>query len=378
MDGDSNSDSRRTTASHVDLNSYDNQDTSFPIKMRHLPSPASSVYPTSSSLQESSTSQLLPTSSPSIKTSPSLKKDTGNLILLVCLYLLQGVPIGLTFGSIPFLLKSKLSYSELALFSLASYPYSLKLLWSPIVDSLYFSSIGRRKSWIIPMQLFIGGSLFWLGHFIDDLMNQDILPVSFLASIFFGLVFLCATQDIAVDGWALTLLKKENIEYASTAQTIGLNTGYFLSFTVFLALNSKEFCNKYLFSDSTSSTGLITLGSYLKFWGLVFLILTTWLIFFKKEETIILDKENESVISVYRTMFSVLKTPQMKSLVLVLLLSKLGFIANEAVTGLKLLEKGLQKEDLALAVLLDFPFQILGGYWAARWSSGPRPLQPVK
>lgn len=42
-------------------------------------------------------------------------------------------------------------------------------------------------------------------------------------------------------GWALTLLSKENLSYASTAQTIGLNTGYFLSFTVFLAFNSLEF-----------------------------------------------------------------------------------------------------------------------------------------
>lgn len=34
--------------------------------------------------------------------------------------LIQGVPIGLAFGSIPFLLKSKLSYSQLGTFSLAT------------------------------------------------------------------------------------------------------------------------------------------------------------------------------------------------------------------------------------------------------------------
>jgi PAT family acetyl-CoA transporter-like MFS transporter 1 len=44
-----------------------------------------------------------------------------------------------------------------------------------------------------------------------------------------------------VDGWALTLLSQENLSYASTCQTIGLNTGYFASFTVFLALNSDAF-----------------------------------------------------------------------------------------------------------------------------------------
>ncbi|KAJ3202315.1 hypothetical protein HDU67_000642 [Dinochytrium kinnereticum] len=66
----------------------------------------------------------------------------------------------------------------------------------------------------------------------------------------------------------------------------------------------------------------------------------------------------------------------MKMFIFVMLIAKIGFIANESVTGLKLLEKGFHKEDLALAVLIDFPFQILFGYYAAKWSSGPKPLQP--
>jgi PAT family acetyl-CoA transporter-like MFS transporter 1 len=51
-------------------------------------------------------------------------------------------------------------------------------------------------------------------------------------------------------------------------------------------------------------------------------------------------------------------------------------MANDSVTSLKLLEKGLLKEDMAVAVLIDFPFQILGGWVAASWSKGNRPLNP--
>ena len=61
-----------------------------------------------------------------------------------------------------------------------------------------------------------------------------------------------------------------------------------------------------------------------------------------------------------------------------LLISKIGFQANEAVTGLKLLEKGFNKEHLALSVLIDFPLQIILGYFAAKWSAGANPLRPWK
>lgn len=67
--------------------------------------------------------------------------------------MMQGVPLGLAYGSVPFILERKLSYTQLGLFSLSGYPYSLKLLWSPVVDSLYSNRIGRRKSWIVPTQL---------------------------------------------------------------------------------------------------------------------------------------------------------------------------------------------------------------------------------
>ncbi|KAJ3415066.1 hypothetical protein HDV05_005592 [Chytridiales sp. JEL 0842] len=323
-----------------------------------------------------------------------IKKDLPNIILLIvlCEYrrggpliaewggirmehnLLQGVPLGLTFGSVPFLLKSKLSFSDIALFSLSSYPYSLKLLWSPIVDSLYFKSVGRRKSWIVPIQAITGMCLIFLGMNIDNILSSEHVPVVLLASIFTALVFLCATQDIAVDGWALTLLSEENKAYASTAQTIGLNSGYFLSFTVFLALNSSEFCNKYLRSVPLEE-GILGLGSYLQFWGIMFLVCNAWLIFFQKEKPDPMIHDNE-IQTVYKHIVQVCLMPHMKEFIFVLMIGKIGFMANDAVTALKLLETGFHKEDLALAVLIDFPLQLLFGYYAAKWSTGPKPLKP--
>lgn len=104
--------------------------------------------------------------------------DLRNFSLLCLLYLLQGVPVGLAMGSVPFLLKSKLSYGQVGLFSLASYPYSMKLLWSPIVDAIYSRRIGRRKSWIVPIQTVSSLMLLWLGAHVDDLLEDVRIPIT--------------------------------------------------------------------------------------------------------------------------------------------------------------------------------------------------------
>lgn len=71
-----------------------------------------------------------------------------------------------------------------------------------------------------------------------------------------------------------------------------------------------------------------------------------------------------------------LGSADVQSFLVIHLIAKIGFQANEAVTGLKLVEKGFSKEDLALTVLIDFPFQIVLGYFAARWSRGDKALTP--
>lgn len=299
--------------------------------------------------------------------------DRKNFFILVFLYLLQGIPVGLAFGSIPFLLKSKLSYGQVGVFSLASYPYSLKLLWSPIVDAVFWKSFGRRKSWIVPIQMTSAFFLIYLGKSMEALLENAENNLWVITTLFFILVFLCATQDIAVDGWALTLLSPKALSYASTAQTVGLNTGYFTSFTVFLAFNSPDFANKY-FRSAPLDVGLISLNGYLALWGWIYLFMTILVGVFKHEDTH--RTEENGIISVYKSMFRVLRLRNIQILIAVHLVAKIGFQANEAVTNLKLLEKGFSKEDLALTVLIDFPFEIVFGYYAAKWSTGKHPLQP--
>lgn len=54
-------------------------------------------------------------------------------------------------------------------------------------------------------------------------------------------------QDIAVDGWVITILSQENRPYGSLAQTLGLTLGGIIGFNIFIPLNSVMFCNTYLY-----------------------------------------------------------------------------------------------------------------------------------
>lgn len=303
------------------------------------------------------------------------KQDQRNFGLLVLLYFLQGIPLGLATGSVPFLLKNHLSYSEIGVFSLASYPYSLKLFWSPIVDAVWSPKLGRRKSWILPIQLLSGIGMLLLGSHAEEMMQTTGKPdgpsVWAFTGWWFFLVLMCATQDIAVDGWALTLLTPGNVSYASTAQTVGLTAGQFLSYTVFLAFNSKDFANRW-FRSEPLDTGLISLSGYLTFWGWSYIAVTLGLFLFKREER---THNEDGIWDVYKIMWGVLKLRNIQSIILVHLIAKIGFQANDGVTSLKLLDKGFGTDNMALTVLIDFPFEIGVGYYAGKWSQQFTPMR---
>ncbi|KAI6045025.1 acetyl-coenzyme A transporter 1-domain-containing protein [Pisolithus marmoratus] len=263
-------------------------------------------------------------------------RDRRAMVLLVILYLIQGVPLGLALGSIPFILRDHLSYSQLGVFALSSYPYSLKLLWSPFVDSTFFSSIGRRKSWIIPMQLIIGSMMLYIAANANRLFEHPADNVYELTFVFTSLVFFSATQ-----GWALTLLSKENLSFASTLPDNRIKFG------LFCFIHRSQLL---VYLPDRWGIPRLTLSGYLQSCSILCFAVTVWLIFFEKET--------------------------FDSLIIMHCFAKVGFQANEAVTSLKMIEKGLGREDLAIVVLIDFPFQIVGSWLAAKWTAGNQPLRP--
>ena len=67
---------------------------------------------------------------------------------------------------------------------------------------------GRRKSWIVPIQICSAILLLFIAQDIDTLLSprsptqshSGTVNITYITTLFFTLVMLAATQDIAVDG----------------------------------------------------------------------------------------------------------------------------------------------------------------------------------
>eukprot|EP01127_Copromyxa_protea_P012111 TRINITY_DN3119_c0_g1_i7.p1 TRINITY_DN3119_c0_g1~~TRINITY_DN3119_c0_g1_i7.p1 ORF type:complete len:401 (+),score=42.42 TRINITY_DN3119_c0_g1_i7:100-1302(+) len=149
--------------------------------------------------------------------------------------------------------------------------------------------------------------------------------------------FLSATQDIAVDGWGLEMFPVEDRHTAAACQTVGLRIGFFLSYTVFLFLNSPHFCNTFL-RTIPSDTPILSLGVYIFIAGVTYIFLSVLLIF-KREKplthTNIMDFDDTddlTPLNVYKRIFALLKLPNLRKLIFVLLTNRVGVITAHLFT----------------------------------------------
>ena len=144
----------------------------------------------------------------------------SKLGLLGALYFSQGLPFGFFTQGLPVLLRQRgFSLAEIGFSSLLAAPWALKWLWAPLLDRWYFPRLGRRRSWIVPLQLgtaVILAALAWL----DSAVSMPILLAAVLLSN-----LLAATQDVATDGLAVELLSPAERGLGNGLQVAGYRLG---------------------------------------------------------------------------------------------------------------------------------------------------------
>lgn len=147
-------------------------------------------------------------------------KTATKLALLSSLYLSQGLPYGFFTQALPVLLRKQgLSLPAIGLAHLLALPWALKFLWSPLMDRHGSERLGRRRGYILPLQLLSAGLLFALSQPAIGASIPALLVTVLLVNL------LAATQDVASDGLAVNLLSPSELGWGNGIQVAAYRVG---------------------------------------------------------------------------------------------------------------------------------------------------------
>lgn len=146
------------------------------------------------------------------------------LAIVAALYLAQGVPFGMAMEMLPTLLRRDgASLAALAWLPLVGLPWVLKFLWAPLVDNHWSARLGRRRSWILPMQAIVTTSFLVLAAIRlsgeTAAVSVGLLVLASLAS---------ATQDTATDGLAAERFAGPMLGRVNAVQVASTMIGFFV------------------------------------------------------------------------------------------------------------------------------------------------------
>ena len=142
----------------------------------------------------------------------------ARLGLLATLYFAQGLPYGFFVQALPAIMREHgYSLSKIGLVALLALPWALKFLWAPVVDTKWWPRLGRRRTWILAMQL--------AGVCTLALLASLPSSIPFLMIAMFVLNTIAATQDVATDGMAVELLPQRERGFANGLQVAGYRVG---------------------------------------------------------------------------------------------------------------------------------------------------------
>mgnify|MGYP003802560729 CR=1 FL=1 len=109
----------------------------------------------------------------------------------------------------------KMDLASIGFISLAGLPYSLKFLWSPLIDRFSIPVSGRRLGWVFTMQIILAAliaSMFFL---------SPAASIKAFAAVTLLIAFFSATQDIAFDAYKIEVLEKHELGAGVALSVLG-------------------------------------------------------------------------------------------------------------------------------------------------------------
>lgn len=146
------------------------------------------------------------------------------MLAILVLGAASGFPNQITESALQAWLKdSGATNTTIGILSYVALPYLLKFLWAPLIDRFPLPLLGRRRGWVLIMQLALAATI---AAFALQNPALSLTPVAICAT---AIVFFSATQDIAFDAYRTDIAQPHERGLAAAASNLGYRTTAWLA-----------------------------------------------------------------------------------------------------------------------------------------------------
>ena len=165
-----------------------------------------------------------------------------------------GLPLLLTLSLLQaWMHEAQVDLATIGAFSLVGLPYTIKFLWAPLADRFNIFGLGRRRGWLLLIQILLVLSILAMAA-TDPSGGPWIM-----ATIALGLAFFSASQDIVVDAYRRETLADEELGLGSSFYVNGYRLGMLMASGGGLVLaDFLSFSTVYLIMATGMIVGIVT------------------------------------------------------------------------------------------------------------------------
>ena len=156
-------------------------------------------------------------------------RNYKNLASITALAIANTTPLYFATVALPTIMRTNgVSLTIIGLFGSLMLPWAFKFLWAPLLDRYYSVKFGKRKSWLIPLQILI---LICLMIIYNISPNQH---AELLFGIIIALLICAATHYLATSAFILEQVNSDQLRFGNYAQVVGTALGSFTGGGLFL------------------------------------------------------------------------------------------------------------------------------------------------